>query len=127
MLLFSTRMQVQWKGENRVVAKDGSSASACVDLFPGAAYHQINPHEISFMITETISHYRVLSQLGGTGSGVVYEVEDLSTRVAPKGLPPDFEPDAETRASCERESLAASALNPPNICKVYEFGESDGR
>ena len=122
-------MQVQWKGENRVVAKDGSSASACVDLFPGAAYHQINPHEISFMITETISHYRVLSQLGGKGSGVVYEVEDLNTsqRAALKWLPPDLEPDAETRASCERESLAASALNHPNICKVYEFGESDGR
>ena len=81
------------------------------------------------MITETISHYRVLSQLGGKGNGVVYEAEDLNTsqRVALKWLPPELEKDAEARASCERESLAASALNHPNICQVYEIGESDGR
>src|ERR1700739_2465242 len=113
MLLFSTRMQVQWKGENRVVAKDGSSASACVDLFPGAAYHQINPHEISFMITETISHYRVLSQLGGKGSGVVYEVEDLNTsqRAALKWLPPALEPVPWPPGSCQRDALQASRSN----------------
>lgn len=82
-----------------------------------------------FMITETISHYRVLSQLGGKGGGVVYAAEDLNTsrRVALKWLPPELEGDAEARASFERESLAASGLDHPNICKVYEIGTADGR
>ena len=60
--------------------------------------------KFSFMITETISHYRVLSQQGGKGGGVVYEAEDLNTgrRVALKWFPPELEQDAEARASFEQ-------------------------
>jgi serine/threonine protein kinase/tetratricopeptide (TPR) repeat protein len=81
------------------------------------------------MIAETISHYRVLSQVSGNGTPVVYEAEDLhaSRRVALKWLPKALEGDAIARESCIREALAVSALKHPNICSVYEIGDCDGR